>query len=74
MDKIRKQTMKAEEIDALWDMYHPQNSIVAVGQSNKGEPTNLNDEIDVVSIETLALYTGYLLDSQEKGNQASSDL
>jgi hypothetical protein len=71
MENVLKQEMSKEDIDALWDMYHPENSIVAVGQSNNGRLTNLNEEIDVSSIETLALYTGYLLDAQERGQKTA---
>ncbi len=74
MENVLKQEMSKEDIDALWDMYHPDNSIVAVGQSNNGRPTNLNEEIDVSSIETLALYTGYLLDAQERGKKTTHSL
>ncbi|MEE9338381.1 MAG: hypothetical protein V3U87_09895 [Methylococcaceae bacterium] len=74
MESVLKKTMEKEDIDALWDMYHPDNSIVAVGQSNNGHLTNLGDEIDSSSIETLALYTGYLLDAQERGQKTSNKL
>ncbi len=66
MKNASRYAIKNEDIDALWMIYHPENSIVAVGQSNNGKSTNLNDEIDIDSVETLALYTRYLLDAQQK--------
>lgn len=74
MENAFNRAMQKEDIDALWDMYHPRNSIAAVGQSNNGRPTNLKNKIDKGSVETLALYTVYLLDAQTRAQKTLGSL
>jgi hypothetical protein len=61
MENIKPLNLSDEQIISRWRVYHPNDSIKAVGKGNSGLNTVLDEEIDLDLVRYITIYTQFMV-------------